>query len=282
MHSAVFCDEAVNEARCRTRDFALALLPAHDGGSMTTKKGTDLGPVKAGNLTEGGDWVAHDPGLSAECTPLSSAFCTDYYGSLVGMTPGDRLKFVRVKAGYGTAKAAAEAIGVPLFTYRQHENGLRKISRDAAVRYSRFFKVTVDWLLTSRNSGGPIVEIPIVAYIGAGAEVYPMETHPKGQGLDMVPPPPGVTDCVAAIIRGDSMFPLKDGWLVFWRKDCDGVPEECVGALCVVQVENGPMLIKDLRVGTRKGLFTLTSWNAPPRENVAVSWAAKIIDIRPS
>jgi len=51
--------------------------------------------------------------------------------------------------------------------------------------------------------------------------------------------------------------------------------------LSVVQVKDGPILLKTLKRARRKGLFRLESWNAPPREDVAVQWAAKVLDIRP-
>lgn len=199
------------------------------------------------------------------------------------MTIGDRLKKARIAAGYESAAAAARAMGdVSRFTYSQHENATRGIPRDAAIRYARFFGVSVEWLLTGKQSKQNIRRVPVIAYIGAGSEVFPMDDHAQGTGLELVDPPTGLAqDCVAAIIRGHSMHPLKAGWLVFWAKDQDGVPEDCLGALCIVQVRNGPTLVKDLRRGSKPGLYTLESWNAPPREDVDVEWASRIIDIRP-
>ena len=39
--------------------------------------------------------------------------------------------------------------------------------------------------------------------------------------------------------------------------------------------------LKNLKRGSRKGLFRLESWNAPPREDIKLAWAARVIDIRP-
>jgi hypothetical protein len=77
------------------------------------------------------------------------------------------------------------------------------------------------------------------------------------------------------------MHPLKEGWLVFWSKDQDGVPEDCLGQLCVVQEAGGAMWLKDLRKGSKKGLYTLESWNGPTREDVHLEWASRVRDIRP-
>lgn len=195
--------------------------------------------------------------------------------------PASRLRKLRIQAGYDSATEAANAIGVPPGTYLGHENGTTPITRQAQ-RYAKFFRVSLDWLLTGKGASGLNSRVPVVMYVGAGAELFPLDDHPQGRGLEMVPAPPGVIDpCVAAKIRGDSMHPLRDGWLVFWIKDQDGVPVACLGKLCVIQVKDGPTLLKELHAGSKKGFYTLTSWNAPPRTDVHVEWASPVIDIRP-
>lgn len=196
-------------------------------------------------------------------------------------SPANRLKKIRAQAGFATATDAARAIGMPPPTYLGHENGTTALRRGAAIRYAAFFGVSLDWLLTGKGTSGRAAKIPVICYIGAGAELHPIDDHPRGEGIEKVEPPQGVTDCVAAIIRGSSMHPLRDGWLIFWAKDQDGVPDEAVGQLCVVQVHNGPTMVKEVRKGTKKGHYHLVSWSAPIREDVRLDWASRIIDIRP-
>lgn len=195
-------------------------------------------------------------------------------------SPGKRLQRARKEAGFASATEAAVAMGAKPPTYLGHENGTTPLTR-AVARYAKFFGVSIDWL----QNGGPDPkrkrQVAVVSYVGAGAEVHPVDDNPRGRGLELVDPPPGASDCVAARIKGDSMHPLRDGWLVFWYRSQQGVPEECLGSLCIVQVREGPTLLKDLRRGSRKGRYTLESWNAPPREDVQLEWASKIIDIRP-
>jgi DNA-binding XRE family transcriptional regulator len=197
-------------------------------------------------------------------------------------SPSTRLTKIRRRAGYETALDAAKAIGVNYTTYAQHENGTREISKAKAPRYARFFKVSVDWLLYGRGEYHAATTVPVIGYIGAGQEVFTIDDHPLGEGLEQVSPPPGVTDCVALKIRGTSMFPMEDGWLIFYQRETHGILEECIGKLCVVQIKDGPTLLKKLRPGTKKGFWTLDSWNAPARENVRLEWAARVIDIRPT
>jgi transcriptional regulator with XRE-family HTH domain len=60
-------------------------------------------------------------------------------------TMGERLRAARNKAGYGSAKAAAEAMGVAVSTYIQHESGTRGYGHRVA-RYAKFFRVPPEWL----------------------------------------------------------------------------------------------------------------------------------------
>jgi DNA-binding XRE family transcriptional regulator len=192
-----------------------------------------------------------------------------------------RLKEARKLAGYVRGSEAARAIGIPESTFLAHENGTRGFPVDVAERYARFFRVNFDWLLRGHGKPRGSDLVPVIGYIGAGAEVFPVDDYPQGGGMEMVEPPPGVPNCVAARIRGDSQWPLRDGWTVFWHREQEGIAEDCIGKLCVVQVHEGPLLLKELMRGSRPGKWTLQSWNAPVRQDVRVDWASKVLDIRP-
>lgn len=61
--------------------------------------------------------------------------------------PASRLRVARLRAGYETAKDAAEALGLPVSTYLAHENGSRGYPAKKAYTYARKFKVREQWLL---------------------------------------------------------------------------------------------------------------------------------------
>ena len=90
-------------------------------------------------------------------------------------TPADRLKAARLKAGYATAKSGAEAMGVTVSTYIQHENGARGFPASRAARYAKFFRVAPEWLLYNRGEADPVeveptlTELPLVGPVQAGA-----------------------------------------------------------------------------------------------------------------
>ena len=65
----------------------------------------------------------------------------------------ERLKTARSKAGFRTAREAAESLGVNYQTYAAHENGHRAFDIQAVVQYARRFRVSTDWLLTDRGAG---------------------------------------------------------------------------------------------------------------------------------
>lgn len=70
-------------------------------------------------------------------------------------TAAERLKSTRERAGYQTAKDAAEAMGVAVPTYIQHENGTRGFPATRAERYAKFFRVTPEYLLYGKASVKP-------------------------------------------------------------------------------------------------------------------------------
>tara|TARA_Y100000310_G_C20692831_1_gene823461 strand:- start:113 stop:508 length:396 start_codon:yes stop_codon:yes gene_type:complete len=61
--------------------------------------------------------------------------------------PAERLRIARLRAGFETAKEAAEAMGFPVSTYLAHENGSRGYPAKKAFTYARKFKVSEQWLL---------------------------------------------------------------------------------------------------------------------------------------
>ena len=92
----------------------------------------------------------------------------------------ERLRTAREAAGFDTAKAAADAIGIPVATYTQHENATRGLPAGKARVYARVFSTTPEWLLYGRGAasgegpGGPDAvpvtrRIPVRGVVQAGA-----------------------------------------------------------------------------------------------------------------
>jgi hypothetical protein len=191
----------------------------------------------------------------------------------------ERLVWARQSAGFETASAAAEALGVEVPTYIGHENGHRGF-KGRAEDYARKFKVDLAWLLTGRGKprNGNSRSISAQGYVGAGAEILPFDDHNIGEDLDEIDVPPGLpADAVLVIVRGDSMYPryFDNERLFYVRRDLN--PSDLIGRECVVRLEDGRMFVKILRRGAGDGYFNLESWNAPLIEDVAIEWAAPVL-----
>lgn len=122
----------------------------------------------------------------------------------------------------------------------------------------------------------PDQEVRVVGYIGAGAEVFAVDDHEKGAGLDVVQVDfPVKHGTIGVIVRGDSMMPMfEDGDLIGYIRDASG-PDQLIGKICVVKVVDGPTFIKRLKRGSVHGLYTLVSANARDIEDVEIEWAAR-------
>jgi transcriptional regulator with XRE-family HTH domain len=199
-------------------------------------------------------------------------------------TVNERLRWARKAAGYDTAADAARAFGWNEVTYTSHENGIRNPRPPTVQRYARALNVTFAWLQTGEGIKSAANPIPVVGYIGAGEMIFSVDDHAQGAGLDTAPRPPDVPhdDLVALRIRGDSMRPLREGWHVYYRRDADGVNEaDCLNHLCVVRVDDGRTLLKELRRGYAPGRYNLHSWaaGADVIEDVVVIWAAPVLAV---
>lgn len=66
------------------------------------------------------------------------------------------MRDARLRAGYKTAKAAAERLAIPYPTYAGHENGSRGILPDEAAKYAKTFKVRPEWILFGEIGPEPL------------------------------------------------------------------------------------------------------------------------------
>lgn len=130
----------------------------------------------------------------------------------------DRLKQRRIERGLDSAKAAAEAMGVNVFTYTQHENGTRDMSVDVLARYAQFMRVSLDWLVFGKTAqpsrfpgaGGEaratrFIDLPLLGKVGAGAVVDMPDSPEANQPLDDLRL--DLDNAFALTIEGDSQKP---------------------------------------------------------------------------
>lgn len=188
----------------------------------------------------------------------------------------ERLRHARQAAGMG-ASELARRVGKPYPTYIAHENGSRNFKLEDARRYARLLKVSAAWLLTGEGEAKATPHVPIVGYVGAGAMVYPVDDNEPGAGIGEAPAPPeSAGQEVALIVRGDSMYPAyRDGDLIYYEDHASAL-DEIYGQECVVRLRDGSVMVKTVTRGSQPHLVTLTSYNAPPREDVDAEWIAAV------
>lgn len=196
---------------------------------------------------------------------------------------GTRLKEARKRAGFKTAKDAAESLGIKYVTYSSHENsqsGGRGVPRDAALQYSRRFGVSLEWLLTGKEQSTQTRQVPLKGKIGAGQTIIPFDGDCPLSYVDA--PPDAAAGTVAVEVDGDSMLPAyESGDLLFYSTHTQ--PHEMIGRRCVAKLVDGRILIKIIRRGSTDGLWTLQSMNIGTSdiEDQAIEWVAKIDWVKP-
>jgi phage repressor protein C with HTH and peptisase S24 domain len=191
-----------------------------------------------------------------------------------------RLRRAREAAGYRSSTEAAQAIGVPVPSYTHHENGTRGFSKSAD-RYARFFRVSLDWLLTGRGEmkvRGSNFTLPVLGKVGAGAVVDMPDNPSSSDPLDDLAV--DMDGDFVLVVEGDSQWPR---YLQGERIIVQGhpvMPERLVNQYAVVQVEgDGRRLLKLLRRGAKPNHYRLESHNAPAEDNVRLmaAWRVKCV-----
>ena len=204
-------------------------------------------------------------------------------------TRGRRLRDARSRR-FASAREAAIALAVPVSTYGAHERaqspGGRDYGPDEAQQYAEFFGVTAEWLLTGYTSsagsvadGAPtpqsVRKMPILGYIGTGLEAHFYSMSPRN--FEYITAPRLVSKSTVALeIRGRSMGWHLDRWLVLYDDIRRPPTADLNGALCVVALRDGRVLIKTLRRSGTDRKFDLISQAADPIRGAAIRWAANV------
>lgn len=189
----------------------------------------------------------------------------------------DSLKAARKAAGYSQA-TLGKKVGVAQQLIGQLERGEVK-STTHIYKIAAALNVAA-WVLDDEIPSQNLAKrlIPVVGYVGAGAEVFCIDDHAKGGGLDEVEAPlPGMSkSSVAVRVRGNSMEPaFYDGDLIFYDSNDNGDLMHLLGKECVVSLKDGRKFIKILKRRTN-GDWYLHSNNSEPIMDIEVEWAAKV------
>ncbi|RWM20023.1 MAG: LexA family transcriptional regulator [Mesorhizobium sp.] len=137
-------------------------------------------------------------------------------------------------------------------------------------------------LVDERPAVTDSTEIPLMGFLGAGAEVEPDFEQVPPEGLDQVSIPfPLPDEMIAFKVRGISMLPVfKDGTIIVVYRDQKKPLESFYGEEAAVRTSDGRRFIKTIMRGSSGGV-NLISWNAAPIEEVSVDWVGEIFAVLP-
>jgi repressor LexA len=125
--------------------------------------------------------------------------------------------------------------------------------------------------------------VPVMGKVGAGAIIEPDFDQTPPDGFSEVSLPFPVPDGMIAFqIDGDSMYPRYDpGDVVVVYKEQMRATDAFIGQFAAVRTEDGRRYLKRIFNGTKKGLYRLESFNAPPIQDVSIVWVGEIRAIVP-
>lgn len=134
------------------------------------------------------------------------------------------------------------------------------------------------------TEGGSDQMVPLMGFIGAGAEVEPDFEQVPDEGLEQIHVPFVLpAEMVAFQVRGDSMMPqFRDGTVLIVYREQRRSLESFYGEEAAVRTSDGRRFIKTIIRGTKAGCVNLISWNAQPIENVHLAWVGEIFSVFPA
>ena len=200
------------------------------------------------------------------------------------MSIGARILEARKARGWSQQRLA-QALAQAQTTISSWERGRTEPTREDAARIASVLDVPLADLELGQEGGAAgghprRRRAPVVGYVGAGAVAH---LYAAGQGpFDEVDAPDNATDDTVAVeIRGDSLGPLFNEWLVFYDEVMSPVTPDLIGRLCVVGLPDGRVLIKKIARARAEGLYHLLSQTEDPIMDAEVLWAAKVTGMTP-
>jgi repressor LexA len=120
--------------------------------------------------------------------------------------------------------------------------------------------------------------VPVMGFVGAGAEITPDLEQVPPEGLEQVDLPVAVSsDVIGFRVRGDSMLPAyREGDAILVLKEQRGEIDSYVGEEAVVRTVDGRRYLKEIQRGTRHGSYNLSSYNAKLISDVRIAWVGEI------
>lgn len=185
-----------------------------------------------------------------------------------------------------SATAASRQAGLSEDAIRNIRRAVEKddrqgVSTSTLEALAPILQTSVAWLV---EGVGPETEamVPVIGSVGADPEGRLLFSNGDSPGY-MAPIPPGGSQASRGLfVRGHSMRGLADDGALIYFEDQHAPPTpDMLGSPCVVETEDGEVLLKKLLKGSGPGLYDLESLNGPTLRDKRVLWAAELTAIYP-
>lgn len=194
------------------------------------------------------------------------------------------IKNLREK-GRGARTELAAFLGLPSqaisrMTSRRPDVETRRISAAELLRMAEFFGTAPP--MTGFEEETSLYQarhvIPIMGYVGAGAEIEPEFEQVPPDGLEQVEVPFPVQDGLIGFqVRGDSQLPkYEDGEILVVEAEQPVATDRLIGEMAVVRTYDGKRLVKRIMPGPKPYTYNLESHNAKTIIGARIAWASPI------
>lgn len=183
-------------------------------------------------------------------------------------------------------KRVAITAGVPQSTLASFVQGIsQSLKGETEEKIATAYDTTVDAIFAgamNTPSSRPAQLVRIIGQVGADASGSVVMTTAH-DSWDMAPPAPGGTSASVALdVRGDSMHTFaENGALIYFEDQRAPLDPELIGVPCVVETEDGRVLVKRPKRGSQPGLYDLESDFGAVIRDVRLRWAAEITAVIP-
>ncbi len=192
-----------------------------------------------------------------------------------------RLRYLRARAGL-TQEQLAELVETSQANINRWENGKTTPRQIMLGKLAAALGASINWIV-SGSDAPTSTKIPVIGYVAAEEDehcaVYPFDDFAKGDGLYEVDAPVILDDGYVALeIRGHSQEPVyRDRDIIIYRRDGDFILEQCLGRMCIVKLQDGRLLIKEVKRSQSAPMkYDLHSFNRDPIPAQSIQWAAPI------